>query len=145
MTHEAPPNEPIAPPAAARPDAGPTPATVLYIEDDTSNVMLVERLLLRRPAVRLLVALLGATGLELAVSEQPSLILVDMHLPDMTGETILGRLRDGPLTSHLPVVVLSGDTASHQQAKVLRDGAADYVTKPFELSRFFEIIDRYTQ
>lgn len=145
MTHDAPPNEPVAPPATALPDAGPTPATVLYIEDDTSNVMLVERLLLRRPAVRLLVAVLGATGLELAVSEQPSLILVDMHLPDMTGETVLGRLRDGPSTSHLPVVVLSGDTASHRQAQVLRDGAVDYVTKPFELSRFFEIIDRYTQ
>ena len=126
-------------------DAGPRPATVLYIEDNTSNVMLVERLMLRRPAVRLLVAMLGASGLELAVSEQPSLILVDMHLPDMTGETVLRRLRDGPSTSHLPVVVLSGDTTSHRQARVRRDGAVDYVTKPFDLRRFFEVIDRYTQ
>jgi CheY-like chemotaxis protein len=119
-------------------------STVLYIEDNPSNVLLVERLLARRPAVRLVIATLGATGVELALSEKPALVLVDMHLPDMTGETVLDQLQDGPSTSHLPVVMFSADTSAERQEQVLRRGAVDYVTKPFELSRFFEIIDRYT-
>ena len=115
--------------------------TVLYVEDNPSNVKLVERIVARRPEVTLLVAMQGRIALELAREHQPSLILLDLHLPDMSGEEVLARLRAEPRTSATPVVVLSADATPGQVQRLRANGATDYLTKPFDISRLLAVID----
>jgi CHASE3 domain sensor protein len=77
---------------------GPGP-TVLYIEDNLSNLQLVERVLARRPGVKLISAMRPQLGLDLAGEHHPDLILLDLHLPDMPGEEVLRRLQTSPKTA----------------------------------------------
>jgi CheY-like chemotaxis protein len=83
--------------------------TVLYIEDNLSNLQLVDRILNRRPGVRLISAMRPELGLDLAGEHHPDLVLLDLHLPDMPGQEVLRRLRANPRTAEIPVVVLSAD------------------------------------
>ncbi|MDQ2809651.1 MAG: ATP-binding protein, partial [Chloroflexota bacterium] len=92
------------------------PHTILYIEDNLSNLRLVERILDNRPAIKLLTALQGQSGLDLAVAQAPALILLDLHLPDLTGAEVLRRLRANPLTAATPVVIISADATPAQVA-----------------------------
>jgi CheY-like chemotaxis protein len=115
--------------------------TVLYVEDNPSNVKLVERLVAGRPEVTLLVAMEGRIALELAREHQPSLILLDLNLPDMSGEEVLRRLRAEPRTSATPVVVVSADATPGQVQRLRANGATDYLTKPFDIARLLAVID----
>jgi CheY-like chemotaxis protein len=115
--------------------------TVLYIEDNLSNVQLVERILQKRPHVELLVAMQGQIGLELARQHHPDLVLVDLNLPDLDGETVLRRLRAEPSMRDVPVVVLSADATLGQIARLRAAGADDYVTKPIDVARFLRVVD----
>jgi PleD family two-component response regulator len=67
---------------------------VLYIEDNVANLHLIERVLALRPSVKLLVAMHGQLGIEMAQQHQPHLVLLDLHLPDPHGCQVIGRLRD---------------------------------------------------
>jgi PAS domain S-box-containing protein len=116
--------------------------TILYIEDNRSNVRLLERLISRRPGVRLLSAVDGEEGLAMAGSERPNLILLDLHLPDMRGEEVLRRLRRGRSTAEIPVAVLSADAVASQSARLLADGAVAYLTKPLDIAKLLRLIDR---
>ncbi|MGH2437448.1 MAG: response regulator, partial [bacterium] len=104
--------------AASAHDSG-VKGTVLYIEDNVSNRRLMERLVARRPGVRLVGVSQGQAGLDLARADPPDLILLDLHLPDMRGEEVLRRLWEDPRTRAIPVAVLSAD-ATPAQAKRLR-------------------------
>lgn len=126
-------------PAAA--PGGRISRTVLYVEDNLSNVKLVERVISRRPEVTLMVAMLGGLALELAREHRPSLVLLDLHLPDMSGEEVLRRLLADPRTATTPVVVLSADATAGQVQRLRAEGAADYLTKPFDIPRLLELID----
>ena len=118
-----------------------TSGTILYIEDNLANVRLVQALLERRPGVRLEVAMQGGVGVELAIHNRPDLILLDLNLPDRSGEDVLAELRAEPATRNIPVVVLSADATPGQVARLRALGASDYLTKPFDLPRFFEVVD----
>jgi CheY-like chemotaxis protein len=118
-------------------------ATVLYIEDNVSNIHLVERLMSNRTAVHLVTSLQGGLGIELAQQLKPALILIDVHLPDLHGFDVLQRLRDDPRTKDIPVVVLSADATDWQTTRFLEGGANDYLTKPFDLHRLLEMLDEY--
>lgn len=135
-----------APPALGTPrPAVPAPATpveILYVEDNPSNLRLVERILARRPHVSLLSALEGSLALELAAQHRPHLILLDLHLPDLSGEEVLARLTGDPATRSIPVVVVTADALPRQIERLLDAGASDYVTKPFDVTRFLDVIDR---
>ncbi|HEV2917631.1 MAG TPA: ATP-binding protein, partial [Actinomycetota bacterium] len=97
-------------PQAQPPPEEPAPTlTVLYIEDNLSNLQLVKRVLNRRPGVRLISAMRPQLGLDLAAEHDPDLILLDLHLPDMPGQEVLRRLRAEPRTAEVPVVILSAD------------------------------------
>jgi PAS domain S-box-containing protein len=123
----------------------PTPGrerTVLYIEDNLSNMALVERILEDRPGVRLLSAMQGQIGLDLAHQHVPDLILLDLHLPDLPGETVLRRLREDDVTARIPVVVISADATPGQMKRMLALGADEYLTKPLDLRTFLEVVDR---
>jgi PAS domain S-box-containing protein len=117
---------------------------VLYVEDNLSNVKLVERVVARRPEVRLLVAMQGSLALDLARQHQPALVLLDLHLPDMSGEEVLRRLKADPRTAAIPVVVLSADATPGQVERLRAEGAAEYVTKPFNIPRLLAMIDGAT-
>jgi CheY-like chemotaxis protein len=120
--------------------AGPR-AVVLYIEDNLSNLRLVEQILARRPGVRLVSAMQGRVGVDLACEHRPHIILLDQHLPDVNGDVVLQRLAADPRTREIPVVMLSAD-ASPRQVQRLRDlGARDYLTKPLEVQRLLAVID----
>ena len=114
---------------------------VHYIEDNETNVEVMRGMLLRRPQVRLSVSMNGLDGLAALRQEQPSLILLDMHLPDIGGLELLRHLKEDDTLGSIPVVVVSADaTAAHIEA-ALTAGAAHYVTKPVNLAGFLAIVD----
>jgi PAS domain S-box-containing protein len=114
---------------------------VLYIEDNRSNVRLMERLLERRPGVRLLHAPDGERGLETAQAERPDLILLDLHLPDLPGEEVLHRLWQDPQLRRIPVAILSADATAEQSRRLRLSGAIAYLTKPLEIRAVLQLID----
>lgn len=114
---------------------------VLHIEDNLSNVTLIERVLAQRPGVEVIAAMQGRLGLELARKHRPVLVLLDLHLPDMDGEQVLQRLRDDPRTSSIPVVIVSADATSGQVQRLLSAGAAAYVTKPIDVREVLRLLD----
>jgi PAS domain S-box-containing protein len=118
-----------------------TAGTILYIEDNASNIRLLERLLSRRPGVCIVSVTTGEEGLETAHRINPDLILLDMHLPDMGGEEVLARLRAEAATSAIPVAVLSADAVSSQRERLLASGAVAYLTKPLDIASAFRLID----
>jgi signal transduction histidine kinase/CheY-like chemotaxis protein len=119
--------------------------TLLYIEDNLSNFQLIERVLAPQRQVRLIPAMLGGLGMELAEQHQPDLILLDLHLPDIPGAVVFERLRANPLTRDLPVVVVSADATDRQIKRLLDAGAADYLTKPLDLRRFLDVVRRHAK
>jgi PAS domain S-box-containing protein len=128
---------------ASRFDLGSKTNTLLYIEDNLSNLTLIEHVLEGRSAIKLISAMQGLLGLELAVRHQPDLILLDIHLPDITGVEVLARLRTEPRTRAIPVVVLSADATKGQVDRLMAVGANDYLTKPLDVDRFLKVIDEH--
>ena len=119
--------------------------TLLYIEDNVSNLTLIEHLLGDHQPLKLISAMQGALGLELAARHQPHLILLDLHLPDLTGAEVLARLKSNPRTRQIPVVVLSADATKSQVDRLIAAGASDYLTKPLDIDRFFKVIEQHLQ
>jgi signal transduction histidine kinase/ActR/RegA family two-component response regulator len=117
--------------------------TILHIEDNEQNRRLMELLLSQRPRLRLMTATRGMEGLSLARAHQPDLILLDMHLPDTSGEAVLKALRSDAATEGTPVVVVSADATAVRQENLRVLGANDYLTKPFNVKQFLGIIDTY--
>jgi CheY-like chemotaxis protein len=115
---------------------------ILYIEDNLSNLKLVERILERHTRVELIPAMQGTLGLELARKHHPDLIVLDLHLPDMPGTEVLKRLKADHTTREIPVVVLTADGSKGQSERVTQLGAAAYLTKPLDVPGFLEVIAR---
>ena len=129
-------------PAPVVEDVAPEDARrILYIEDNFSNVTLVEQMLAERPALELLTAVQGRVGLELARKHEPDLILLDLHLPDVPGWQVLGQLKADQATRDIPVVVISADATAPQIKRLLSAGASAYLTKPLDIAEFFRVID----
>ncbi len=120
--------------------------TILHIEDNEPNRRLVEMLVAQRPSLRLLTASKGRDGLSLAREHHPDLILLDLHLPDTTGESVLHHLRADAATRDTPVVMVSADAAAvrrNQQHVEGTDFADSYLTKPFNVTQFLQLLDTY--
>jgi len=118
--------------------------TVLYIEDNLSNLTLVEELLDERPNVELLTAMQGQIGLDLARQHSPDLVLLDLHLPDVSGSHVLSQLQAAEATRHIPVVVISADATAGEINRLMVAGARDYLTKPIDVNKFFQILEETT-
>jgi signal transduction histidine kinase/ActR/RegA family two-component response regulator len=117
------------------------PRTLLYVEDNLSNLRLVENLLSRRPGVTVLSAMQGRVGLELAVAHRPDLILLDRHLPDLSGDEVFAQLRADSRTRAIPVVILSADAISSSVRDLLDAGVRAYLTKPLDVHALLRVID----
>jgi CheY-like chemotaxis protein len=131
---QAPDEEPDEPAAAGA-------VCVLLIEDNLANLSLIENVLGRRKRVRLLAAMHGTLGLDLAREHHPDLVLLDLHLPDQSGAEVLKRLRADTETADIPVVVVSADRTSDQADAMRKLGAADYLSKPFDVRDLLRIVD----
>lgn len=107
--------------------------TVLLI-DDSADVHRLLSARLRHDPISLQCAQSGEEGLEIATSNPPAVILLDLDMPGMDGFQVLRALMDNPETHSIPVIVLSGMHASQDKVSAFDLGATDYVTKPFELT-----------
>jgi len=129
--------------STARP-AGPPDArrgTVLYIEDNPSNLRLVEQVIAERPGVRLITAMQGRLGLELARQHRPDLILLDLHLPDLPGDEVLREVRGDAVLGRTPLVILSADATPGRIERLRAAGASTYLTKPIDVQRLLALLD----
>ena len=117
--------------------------TLLYIEDNLSNLSLVEHLLRDCAPIKLISAMQGELGLELAARHRPDLILLDVHLPDINGTEVLARLKARPRTCDIPVVVLSADATRTQINRLMALGASEYLTKPLDVDCFLKVIEQH--
>lgn len=115
--------------------------TVIYIEDNPANLKLVEQLIARRPDMRLLSAVNGNLGIELACKSQPDVILMDINLPGMSGIEALKILRETPATSHIPVIALTANAMERDIERGLNAGFFLYLTKPIRISAFMDALN----
>jgi CheY-like chemotaxis protein/anti-sigma regulatory factor (Ser/Thr protein kinase) len=128
--------------AEAAPTAGTAVRSVLYIEDDPVNLLLIEAALERLPQWRLTTATRPEEGLDLAEAERPNLILLDIQLPGIDGYEVLRRLRASPSTCGIPVIAVSANAMAGDQERGAAAGFAAYVTKPVDLARLPEVMER---
>jgi CheY-like chemotaxis protein len=130
--------------APAQPQArnGAAPRTLLYVEDNPANLQLVEQIIARRrPDMRLLTAVNGNLGIELARAAQPEVILMDINLPGMNGTEAMKILHKDPATAHIPVLALTANAIPHDIEKGLKAGFFRYLTKPIKVNEFMEALD----
>jgi PAS domain S-box-containing protein len=135
------------PRADARADPAPTQPLyhrrhVHYIEDNETNAEVMRGILAQRPQVDLSVSARGYEGLAAARLNPPSLILLDMNLPDITGLDLLDQIRRDPDLADIPVVVVSADATAPSIEKAFAAGATDYVTKPVNVAALLRVLDR---
>ena len=115
--------------------------TLLYVEDNPANLMLVEQLIARRPELHLLTARDGNLGIQLARSMQPEVILMDINLPGISGTEALKILREDPATAHIPVVAISANAMPRDIEKGLLAGFFRYLTKPIKVDEFMATLN----
>ena len=115
---------------------------VLYIEDNTVNVLVVKKALQRYPDIELLTASSAEDGLTIAEEEHPDLILMDIHLPGIDGIAATTTLKGIEATKHIPVVALSADAMKADVDRALSSGCSAYLTKPIDLLALYEVIDK---
>jgi CheY-like chemotaxis protein len=122
------------------PDLGPI-RTLLYVEDNPANLKLVEQIIARHPNTRLLTAVNGKSGIEIARVSQPDVILMDINLPDISGFKALKILRSDPTTAHIPVIALSANAMRLNIESGLEAGFFRYLTKPIKVDEFMDALN----
>jgi PAS domain S-box-containing protein len=115
--------------------------TVLYVEDNLATIGLMEEVFSMRPQIHLLTAMQGGLTLELAREHHPDLIVLDQHLPDMSGDQVLAQLRSDKRTAGIPVVMCSADATERRRKQLLDAGAYAYLTKPVKVQHFLRMLD----
>ena len=116
---------------------------ILYVEDNPANIKLVETILSTRPATSLISAPTAETGLTIARSYRPHLILLDINLPGMDGLEALAHLKELEELTGVPVVAISAHAMPHDVQKALDAGFDDYLTKPVDMQQLLETVDAH--
>jgi len=127
--------------ATAQVEAGARRHTLLYVEDNPANLMLIEDLVARRPDIHLLTARDGLSGVAIARASLPDVILMDINLPGISGVKALRILADDPATTHIPVIALSANAIPRDIARGLEAGFFRYLTKPIKVNEFMDTLD----
>jgi PAS domain S-box-containing protein len=118
------------------------PRTLLYVEDNPANLMLVKQIIEGHPHMRMLSASDGNLGMALARAHLPDVILMDINLPGISGFQVLKILREDPETARIPVLAISANAMPRDIAKGLGAGFFRYLTKPIKVHEFMEALDR---
>jgi CheY-like chemotaxis protein len=129
---------------AAQGDAQASPAprlSIVYIEDNPVNVILVKELVAMRPGVALACSVNGESGVERALLDRPDVVLVDMQLPDIDGYEVLKRLRAHTSLAGSSIIALSANAMSDDIERAKAAGFDDYWTKPIDFRRFLAALD----
>jgi CheY-like chemotaxis protein len=124
-----------------QPQGGLRTRTVLCVEDNPANLMLVENVIARRPDIRLLTARDGSSGVAIARIARPDVILMDLNLPGISGIDALHLLAEDPLTASIPVIALSANAMPRDIERGLQAGFFRYLTKPIKVPEFLETLD----
>ena len=130
-------------PEAVRPNEyqGTQLRTLLCVEDNPASLKLIERIVVRRPGLRLLSAINGISGIEMALASRPAVILMDINLPDISGFKALMVLRANPATAHIPVIALSANGTALNIESGLEAGFYRYLTKPIVIRTLTDALD----
>lgn len=120
---------------------GLAPATVAVIDDNQTNLTLLRRVLARRPGLDVLYESDGQRGLDLVRQRNPHLVILDLHLPTLDGESILRALRSDPATAATPIVIVSGDATTQTKQRLRDAGATAYLEKPFKIQPLLDTIN----
>jgi signal transduction histidine kinase len=115
--------------------------TVLYVEDDPANMLLVEQIIARQPEINLLTAVNGRTGIETARTSRPNIILLDINLPDLNGFEVMQILQSEPNTKHIPVIAVSANAMPLDIEKGIRAGFYRYITKPIRIGELMNAVN----
>jgi len=115
--------------------------TVLYIEDNPSNLKLVARILGRRKNINLLTSHTPELGIEMARTRSPDLILLDINMPGMNGYQVLKTIREDDQLKSIPVVALTANAMPRDIKRGMDAGFNDYLTKPLNMTHFFDVLD----
>ncbi len=110
--------------------------TIIYVEDNASNRALVEAIVGRQKSLRLYTANTIKQARELLTNIQPEILLIDLSLPDGSGEDLLVELRQKEAYSQLPIFILSADAMTETISRLMTKGASDYFTKPLNIALF---------
>ena len=111
------------------------------MEDNPANLLLIEKLIARRPDIRLLSAKDAERGIEMARSRRPDVILMDINLPGMSGIEALRMLASDAGTARIPVIALSANAMARDIEKGLEAGFFRYLTKPIKVDEFMKTLD----
>lgn len=114
---------------------------IVYVEDNLQNAELVDRILTQVPDTTVTIAPDAAVGMSAIREHRPRLILLDLGLPGLDGEQTLRELKSDPDVADIPVVILSADATHGQIRKMLELGAVEYLTKPFDIPNFMQVVD----
>ena len=115
--------------------------TMLYIEDNPANMMLVESLIERRSDIQLLRATDGLQGIAMARASLPNFILMDINLPGINGLQAMMILAADPMTAHIPVIALSANAMPSDIEKGLQAGFFIYLSKPIKINEFMDTLE----
>jgi CheY-like chemotaxis protein len=117
-------------------------AKILLVEDNEMNRDMLSRRLIKK-GYEVVMAVNGQEGVDMASSESPDLILLDMSLPVMDGWTAAGHLKANPDTKNIPVIALTAHAMQEDREKALAAGCDDFDTKPVDFKSLKEKIDSY--
>jgi two-component system, cell cycle response regulator DivK len=112
---------------------------ILYIEDNEDNIYVLESRL-KRHGYSVIIARDGASGVQLATSEQPDLILMDLSLPVLDGWEATRRIKAAQQTRHIPVIALTANAMTGDREKALAAGCDEFDTKPIVMPRLLDMI-----
>ena len=114
---------------------------VHYVEDNETNVEVMRGILAQRPQVEMQVSVTGLDGLAAIRARRPDLILLDMHLPDISGMELLRHLKQDPHTGGIPIIVVSADALAQQIEAAFEAGCTHYLTKPVNVAELLGMLD----
>lgn len=117
-------------------------ARVLYIEDDNNNRLLVERVLLAE-GYDVVTADTAELGIEIAASDPPDIILMDINMPNMDGFMATAALRQLPQLDHIPIIAVTANVMKGDKEETLAAGCDGYISKPIDIDRFPEEIEHF--
>jgi PAS domain S-box-containing protein len=119
----------------------PLQRTLLYVEDNPTNLLLIEELIKGRSYLKLFTAIDGYLGYQMAQTYQPDVIMLDINLPDISGFDALKLLREDPATAHIPVIAMSANAMKRDIEKGVEAGFLRYLTKPIKIDELMDVLD----